>query len=136
MQSRKLIITIEHALVGWALCAATLSLGKAVAPLQTALTVHALAAPIFFILVSLVYFTRFKDATPGQTALIFAAVMIGADVLIVALLINRNLEMFTDLPGTWIPYASILAATYLTGRCLAPIPAQTRGSYPAQQASK
>jgi hypothetical protein len=34
---------------------------------------------------------------------------------VVALLINRSLEMFASLLGTWIPFALIFASTYLTG---------------------
>ncbi len=33
----------------------------------------------------------------------------------VALLIYRSLAMFTSLLGTWLPFALIFAATYLTG---------------------
>lgn len=34
---------------------------------------------------------------------------------VVALFINRSLEMFTSLLGTWLPFALIFAATYLAG---------------------
>ena len=36
-----------HALIGWALCAATMGIGMAVTSIQTALIVHAIGAPIF-----------------------------------------------------------------------------------------
>jgi hypothetical protein len=125
MLNRKLIITLGHGLVGWALCAATMALGMAVAALPTALTVHALAAPIFFILVSLVYFTRFNDTTPGQTALIFAGVVIGAYALTALFLADHGLEVFANPIATWMPSVLILAATYLTGRLLTAGPAPT-----------
>jgi len=37
------------------------------------------------------------------------------DFFVVTLLINRSLEMFTSLLGTWIPFALIFTSTYLTG---------------------
>ena len=37
------------------------------------------------------------------------------DFFVVALLINRSLDMFASLLGTWIPFALIFVATYLRG---------------------
>jgi hypothetical protein len=37
------------------------------------------------------------------------------DFFIVAMLINRNFEMFASLLGTWIPFALIFVSTFLTG---------------------
>ena len=37
------------------------------------------------------------------------------DFFVVALIINRGLEMFASLLGTWIPFALIFTSTYLTG---------------------
>jgi hypothetical protein len=104
-----------HAFVGWALCAATIGIGMAVTELDTALVVHAIAAPVFFTLVSLVYFHRFNYTTPLMTAIIFTAFVIGMDLCVVALLVNRSLEMFTSLLGTWIPFILIFLSTLVTG---------------------
>jgi hypothetical protein len=41
----KYVIVLVHAFVGWALCAATMGIGLATLPLQTALIIHAIAAP-------------------------------------------------------------------------------------------
>jgi hypothetical protein len=41
--------------------------------------------------------------------------VIAADFFVVALLINRSLEMFASLLGTWIPFALIFTSTYVTG---------------------
>jgi hypothetical protein len=40
-----------------------------------------------------------------MTALVFVSFVIIIDFLVVALLINRSLEMFNSLLGTWIPFA-------------------------------
>jgi hypothetical protein len=113
--TRKIITVLGHALVGWALCAASMGIGMAAASLENALIVHAIGAPILFFIVSLIYFKKFNYTTPLQTALIFVGLVIIVDFLVVALLINRSLDMFASLLGTWIPFALIFTSTYLTG---------------------
>ena len=115
MKTSKIAILLAHAFVGWLLCAATMGIGMALMPIGTALIVHAIAAPIFFTILSLIYFTRFNYTTPLRTASVFVAFVILVDFFVVALLINKSLDMFTSLIGTWIPFALIFASTYLTG---------------------
>jgi hypothetical protein len=115
MNTRKLSIVLLHALVGWALCAATMGVAMANMPLQEALVVHAIGAPVFFTLISLFYFDKFGYTNPLQTALIFVGFVMVVDFFLVALVINRSLAMFVSLLGTWIPFALIFTATYLTG---------------------
>jgi hypothetical protein len=115
MNATKLTTLFAHAFVGWALCAATMNIGMATMPMQTALIVHAIGAPIFFTIISLLYFRKFNYTTPLQTALIFVGFVMIVDFTVVALLILRSLEMFTSLLGTWIPFALIFLSTYLTG---------------------
>ena len=115
MNIKKIMIILAHALIGWALCGATMGIGLATMPLEDALIVHALAAPVFFTGISLVYFQKFNYTTPFQTALIFVGFVIAMDFFVVALLINRSLDMFASLLGTWIPFALIFVATYLRG---------------------
>ena len=45
----------------------------------------------------------------------FVGVVITLDFFLVALLINRSVEMFASLLGTWIPLALIFASSYITG---------------------
>jgi len=115
MNTQKIAVILIHALVGWMLCAATMGIGMAVTSLETTLILHAIGAPIFFFLVSLVYFRKFNYTTPLQTALIFIACVIGMDIFVVAMLINHSFEMFTSLLGTWIPFVLIFSSTWLTG---------------------
>lgn len=115
MNFKKILTIVIYALIGWALCFATMGIGQALLPLQTALIIHAIAAPIFFALLSLSYFKRFNYTTPLQTALLFVGIVIGLDFFVVALLILRSMEMFTSLLGTWIPFALIFTSTYVTG---------------------
>ncbi len=118
MTVKKITVILLHAFVGWVLCAATIYIGKSVTAMQTTLVIHAIAAPIYFALLSWLYFTRFNYTRPLTTALIFIGFITTGDFLVFALLINRSLEMFASLLGTWIPFVLIFSATYLTGLAL------------------
>jgi hypothetical protein len=115
MNNRKTIIVLAHAFIGWALCAATMGIGMAITSINNALIIHAIGAPIFFMIIALIYFKRFHYTTPLQTAIIFVVFVITVDFFVVALLINKSLDMFASLLGTWIPFALIFTSTYLTG---------------------
>ena len=115
MAAKKTIVVLLHAFIGWMLCAATMGIGMAVTTLNNALIIHAIAAPVFFTGISLVYFRRFAYTSPLQTAFIFLAFVMAMDFFVVAMLINRSFEMFASLLGTWIPFALILASTWVTG---------------------
>jgi hypothetical protein len=70
MNGKRLLTIVVYALIGWALCFATIGIGRALLPMQTALIIHAVAAPIFIVFLSMSYFKRFKYTTPLQTALL------------------------------------------------------------------
>ncbi len=101
--------------LGWALCGAIMFIGMSVMDLQTTLIVHAIGAPIIFTLISLFYFSKFNYTSPLQTGIAFFLIVILMDFFIVALIINRSLDMFRSPLGTWIPFGLIFLSTYLTG---------------------
>lgn len=113
---KKMLIILLHALVGWALCGAIMGIGMAVTSIETTLIVHAIGAPVIFVILSLIYFQKFNYTTPLQTAFMFVGFVISMDVFVVALLINKSFEMFSSFLGTWIPVGLIFLSTYLTGR--------------------
>ncbi len=115
MKGRKTLIILVHAFIGWGLCAATMGIGTALTTIDNTLIIHAVAAPIIFSVVSVVYFKYSNFTSPLQTALIFVAFVMVVDFFGVALLINRSLEMFTSLLGTWIPLSLIITSTLLMG---------------------
>jgi hypothetical protein len=92
-----------------------MGIGMATLSINNALIVHAVAAPVIFSIVSWIYFKNFNYTTPLKTALVFVSFVIAIDFLVVALLINKSMDMFISLIGTWIPFALIFASTYLTG---------------------
>jgi hypothetical protein len=101
--------------LGWALCGAIIFIGRSLTDMQTTLIVHAIGAPIIFMLISTLYFSKFNYTSPLLTAIAFLSTVILLDVFIVALIIERSMEMFLSLLGTWIPWALIFLSTYLTG---------------------
>lgn len=109
------LVLLGHAFVAWALCSATMMIGMEVASVETALVVHAVAAPIFAGAVSWNYHRRFGYTTPLQSAVTFVSFVIVVDFFLVALVIEGSLEMFTSPLGTWIPFLLIFSATYLLG---------------------
>ena len=115
---KKVLLILIHGAVGWALCGATMGIGMGVMSLQSTLVVHAVLAPIFFSALSLLYFRRFNFTTPLQTAVIFLLFVMFVDFFVVALLIQKNLDMFTSPLGTWIPFGLIFISTYGTGLIL------------------
>jgi multisubunit Na+/H+ antiporter MnhC subunit len=103
------------AIVGWAVCAATIGIGFNLITERGALILHAIVAPIAFAGLSWLYFTRFAYTGPLPTALFFLAIVVGLDVFVVALLIERSFAMFASALGTWAPLFLIFASTWATG---------------------
>jgi len=112
---KKVAVILAFAGVGWAGCAATMGFGMAVTSEGNALIIHAIAAPLIFGALALIYFTKFKYTSPLLTAAIFLSVVIAVDFFVVALLMLKSFEMFRSPLGTWIPFALIFFATYLMG---------------------
>lgn len=126
MNTKKVLVILAHALVGWALCGAIIGVGFAIWSVETTLIVHLIGAPVVFALLSWLYFSKFNYTTPLQTAIIFLAVVILADFFIVALVIERSFDMFRSLIGTWIPWAFLFLSTWLTGRYIVEKQTETR----------
>ncbi len=109
------IVIVLLGLLGWALCGAIMFVGMAVTSIEMTLIAHAIGAPLIFGLISWFYFARLNYTGPLATALAFLAVVIFMDVFLVAMVINRSFEMFTNPLGTWIPFALIFLSSYMTG---------------------
>ena len=112
---KKIIIVIIHAFVVWALCGATIAVGRSITTMGTILIIHAIVAPIFAFIVSLFYYKKFNYTTPIWTAIIFLLVVIAMDAGLVAPVFEKSYDMFRSILGTWIPFTLIFLSTYLTG---------------------
>ncbi len=115
MNLQSSLVLMAHALAVWVLCGATLAIGRKIASLRQALLARAVAAPIIAAGVAFVYFTWFGEAIPVAAALSFEGVVFVLDLLVVALVIDRSLDMFRSVLGTWLPFLLIFMATLLTG---------------------
>jgi hypothetical protein len=113
---RQLAVIAAHALGLWLLCGALMFAGMSLLPLDYALVIHAIGAPIIAGLVAWVYFKQFHYTTPLVTACLFVDIVIFMDFFVVALVIEQSLAMFASIIGTWLPFVLIFLATYLTGR--------------------
>ncbi len=116
---RGVVAVLLHALAGWAYCGLLIGVGRRFLSMDATLVVHAVGAPIGFALLSLLYFKRFACTTPLETAAAFLAVVVAMDAFLVAPVFERSYAMFASPLGTWIPFALIFAATYLTGLAVA-----------------
>lgn len=114
----RIVVIVLHAVVGWALCGLSMGLGLATLTLTQAELVHAGVAPVAFAAVSWVYFRHFAYTSPAATVAAFLVVVVGLDVVVVALLIQRSFAMFASPLGTWLPLVLIALATWGTGRAM------------------
>lgn len=114
--ARETLVVSAHGMVGWALCGVTMGIGMGTMPLDSALIVHAVAAPLIFAALTLAYFHRFGLWRPFKVATVFLVVVMAFDFFVVALLIERSLDMFRSSVGTWLPFLLIFLSSWLTGR--------------------
>ncbi len=112
---KKVFIILAHAFVIWALCGATIGIGRVIIGIGPTLIVHLFAAPIFSALISLFYYKKFNFTMPFTTALIFLFFVGGMDAGLVAPVFERSFSMFTSVVGTWIPFGLIFLASYTVG---------------------
>jgi hypothetical protein len=114
----KSFVIFLHGFFIWGLCGVVMGVGMSTTSLNNALIIHAIAAPIIAIFISAIYFKKFNFTSALQTAVIFVAIAILADVFIVSMLINKSFEMFESFLGTWLVFILIFVATYLTGKSI------------------
>ncbi len=120
--ARSLMRLFAYGVAGWALCAAVMGGLLAIGPAWLAITLHAIAAPLIFLAISIRYFGARGAREPIPVALAFTAIVAVLDAVVVAGLIMRSFDMFTSIAGTWLPFVLIFLATWITGAITAMIP--------------
>ena len=115
LKFKKIIIVLIHAIIVWALCGATIMVGRSVTTIETTLIIHAVFAPIFAFIVAMFYYKRFNYTSPISTAFIFLLIVIAMDAGLVAPVFEKSYRMFKSILGTWIPFSLIFLSTCLTG---------------------
>jgi len=116
LSSRQMLVIVVFAFIGWAACGATMGVGMALTSIDATLIIHAIGAPIYFIILSLIYFKKFNYTKPITTAALFISFVIIVDFFLIALIINKSLDMFRSFLGTWLPFILIFVSTWMTGR--------------------
>lgn len=120
--ARGLVGLVLHPLFGWGVCGAIMDYGRAVSTLDATLVVHAVAAPLVFAALALAYARWFPHPSPLATAAAFTAVVILLDAALVAPVFERSFAMFESPAGTWVPFASIFLATWLSSHAAGALP--------------
>lgn len=115
---------VGHAVVGWAICAASMAALLQLASPGAAVALHALVAPAVFAVVASRYFKGHGSRAPLPTALSFAAIVALLDLVVVAGLVQGSLAMFASVAATWLPLLLIFAATWATGGIMSTMPWQ------------
>lgn len=95
---------LVHGAIGWVLCAAVMGL------------VDGMAAPLIFVLVSTSYFAGRRTLRPLAAALAFTAIVAMLDLVVVAGILRHGLTMFSTVTWTWLRFAFVFLATWVTGR--------------------
>lgn len=109
---------VIHGVIGWAICGASVGIGRQLVSMDTTLVIHAVVAPLAFGLLTWNHVRRHRDSRPGATALTMLGIVVGLDALVVAPFFERSYAMFQSVLGTWIPFASILASSFFVGRVM------------------
>lgn len=116
---RRIVIPVAHAVVGWGYCGALVGIGRRFLSMDATLVVHAIGAPVGFALLTFLYQRKFALTGPLRTAAIFLGTVIALDLFLVAPVFEKSFAMFASPLGTWIPFALIFLATYVTSRAMA-----------------
>ena len=112
---------IVHAVVGWAICALMLLLAPLVGA-GWAEGIRAIAAPIVFAGVAVLYFGQPGAREPLPAAVGFTGIFVVLDALIVATFVAHGFGMFGDIVASWVPYVLVFLAIWAVGAIMAMIP--------------
>ncbi|MFW9846564.1 MAG: hypothetical protein ACFFD6_07445 [Candidatus Thorarchaeota archaeon] len=115
MNLRESLVLIVHAIVIYFVCFAVMGIAMATMDIDTALLVHAAAAPFVSAIFSYIYYKKFNYTSPIVTAAVVVATVIFLDFFLTATIILSDYSMFYSPIGTWIPFALIFTAAYVVG---------------------
>lgn len=112
---KKTIVILIHGILGWAVCGIVMMVLLNFTTVYMSLIIHFIAAPFIFLAISNNYFHRFDYTTPLFTAILFTLIVMALDFFVVAMIIEKNLEMFESVMGTWLPFLFIFLTVWLRG---------------------
>jgi proline iminopeptidase len=106
------LVLVAFALVAWGLCGATIGVARGLMPMESALIVHAVAAPIIAGSLAYVYARWLAGPRPLAIGAAFLGAVVVMDVGLIAPFVERSWEMFRSPIGTWIPFALIFLVSW------------------------
>ena len=106
------LILLAFAFAGWAFCAAIMGALPPLVGMNAALAIHLIAGPIGFAALAFAYRIRIGSYSPLRVAVVFVGFVMAMDLLVVAIAILGNLDMFRSAVGTWIPFGLIFLASW------------------------
>jgi hypothetical protein len=109
--TRRLTLPV-FALVAWGLCGVTIGVARGLLPMESALVVHAVAAPIIAGALACVYARYLAVSPPLVVGSVFLGVVFLMDAGLIAPFVERSWDMFRSPIGTWIPFALIFVAAW------------------------
>ncbi len=112
---KKHFVILLHGIIGWAACSIVMLVLLNFTTIYLSLIIHFIAAPFIFLAISNSYYTRYDYTSPIVTAIIFTSIVMVLDFFIIALVIEKNLEMFESVMGTWLPFLFIFLTVWLRG---------------------
>lgn len=112
---KKTVIILIHGIIGWAACGMVMMGLLNFTTIYMALIIHFLAAPFIFLIISNNYFHRFDYTSPLATAMLFTFIVMALDFFVVGMVIEKSLEMFESVMGTWLPFLFIFLTVWLRG---------------------
>ncbi|MFW9909494.1 MAG: hypothetical protein ACFFEF_13040 [Candidatus Thorarchaeota archaeon] len=118
MELRESLILVIHAIIIYLVCFAVMGASMATLDVDTALLVHAAAAPFVSAAFSYIYYRKFNYSSPLITAIVIVITVILLDFFLTATIILQDYAMFYSPIGTWIPFALIFSAALIVGMYL------------------
>jgi multidrug transporter EmrE-like cation transporter len=115
METKESLILFLHAIIIYFVCFAVMGASMATLPIDSALIVHAAAAPFVSAIFSYIYYKKFNYSSPLITATVIMVTVILLDFFLTATIILQDYAMFYSLIGTWIPFALIFTGALIVG---------------------
>ena len=112
---KKPVIILTLGISGWAACGTIMFTLLQITTVYLSLIIHFIATPFIFLAISNLYFKKFDYTSPLVTAVIFTLIVMILDFFVVAMVIEKNLEMFESIMGTWLPFLFIFLTVWLRG---------------------
>ncbi len=108
------VVLIVYGLVLWAASAGVFAMGRDIWPGEIPEAVRLAAAPVVASAATVAHKIMAPDFNALVRAAAFTLIVAALDALVLAPVVDRNRAIFGAALGSWLPFAAIFVATYLT----------------------